>query len=205
MKKQILKKDLKVTPAKKLKGEELTPREKNIKALRLWLKALLIAEPCIPNIIKIVDSLIENKASFYGSYNTLKDNTFQNMEKIIDYTERKKSLVNVYIIAKEITRTLNLKEMEIVVFRYHKRLKAERIGEILGCSGRYIYKKSEQIIEKLVKRCLESSWSADYLAKLLENEPWIEVIFKQLERRAGHENIRVETRKQIKERKKLRS
>ena len=67
--------------------------------MKFWIKTLLSVHSNLPEIIKSVDKIIEINASSLSFitdiYNTEKS-TYAQVEKVIDLTERKNKLLNLF-------------------------------------------------------------------------------------------------------------
>ena len=78
--------------------------------IKLWIKTLLSAHSNLPEIIKSVDKIIEINASSLSFitdiYNTEKS-TYAQVEKVIDLTERKNKLLNIFLMSKNLLSSVS--------------------------------------------------------------------------------------------------
>lgn len=145
--------------------------------LILYIKALLQASSTIPNIIKILDSIIEKRASTYISTSTIfgsADSTYEQVNKVIDLTERKQKLINLHIMVKEILLSLSEEDRTLAKLKFVKRYNVEEISKDLNIVERTIYRRSNRILEKIALFMLNKGWDVEFLKHQLKKEPWIE-------------------------------
>ena len=92
--------------------------------MKIWIKTLLSVQANLPEIIKSVDKIIEINAqslSFISDiYNTEKT-TFSQVEKVIDLTERKNKLLNIFLISKIFYHILYFMTINSIYFYTLKR------------------------------------------------------------------------------------
>ena len=70
--------------------------------MKIWVKTLLEIYGSLPNIIKILDQIISSNAiSPFGVSQACSINTFSQVEKVIDYCERKDKMLNIDLFNKE--------------------------------------------------------------------------------------------------------
>ena len=89
--------------------------------IKLWIKTLLSVHSNLPEIIKSVDKIIEINASSLSFvtdiYNTEKS-TFAQVEKVIDLTERKNKLLNLFLMSKSLMSCIGEDERIFIKRKY---------------------------------------------------------------------------------------
>ena len=144
--------------------------------LKLWVRTLLSSYSNINNVIKIIDQIIKNRAT--NPYLSAFSTTYDQIEKVIDFVDRKNKLLNLSILIKNLIATLNPKERELVKLKFGKNKKVEIIAKEQNFSVRYIFTIINKIIEKLVRSLSSLGWSSSFLVSQLDGEAWIDERFK---------------------------
>lgn len=146
--------------------------------LNIYVKTLLEAYRTLPNVIKIIDQIIESRASnamLGGPFSS----TFDEIEKVIELGERKDKLLNLYIIADNMLKMLNEKQRNFAIMKFIKKRNIDAIAEELGITKRNVYRNANNIIKNLCIKMLERKWDAKFISfQIGENERWLENIFE---------------------------
>jgi len=165
--------------------------------LIIYIKVLLDAYKSLPNIINVIDKIIEKRAStlvptsaIYGSNYY---NTFSEMNKVIDLTERKDKLLNLFVIIENLLDYLTDDERKIAVLKFVQKNTTEDIAKEMNTTDRTIYRKTNKIIEKLAIYMLNQNWTTEFLKSQIGREPWIEESFRK--KKLAEKNILKTTKK----------
>ena len=129
--------------------------------LKFWVKTLICTHAVIPEIIKIVDKTIElqaSKVTFSSTVFNKNGSTFDQVESVIDLSERKNKLLNIYIIGKKITETLSTDDHEFLERKYIYNWSAEEMSNYYECSIRTIYRKIDKLIDTISEYCLTKNY-----------------------------------------------
>lgn len=159
--------------------QNLTDEQKT----KFWIKTLFSSYSTIPEIIKTLDKIIELQASsvsFVNDIYNVEKSAFSQVEKVIDLTERKNNLLNIYIMVKELYKTLDAQSIEIVEKKYLFGYCAEDLARELGLSARTIYRRVEKIIDEVYLICKRRKWTLAFIESQLKEEGWIKERFKKL-------------------------
>ena len=152
--------------------------------LIIYIKVLLDAYKSLPSIMNIIDRLIEKRASsvipasyIYGNnYLT----TYSEINKVIDMSERKDKLLNLYVIIENMLNSLNERERKIAVLKFVQKCNTEDIAKDFGTTDRTIYRTANRIVEKLAIFLLKQNWNSEFIRfQIGSNEPWLIELFKK--------------------------
>lgn len=144
--------------------------------MKLWIKTLLSIQSSLPEIIKSVDKIIEINASSLSFvtdiYNTEKS-TFAQVEKVIDLTERKNKLLNLYLISKNLMTSVSEDERLFLKRKFIFNWTAEDLAEEYNVSIRTIFRKTEKLIELILEKLKRKNWSINFINIQVKDESWI--------------------------------
>ena len=144
--------------------------------MKLWIKTLLSVQGSLPEIIKSVDKIIEINASSLSFvtdiYNTEKS-TYAQVEKVIDLTERKNKLLNLYLISKNFMTSVNEDERLFLKRKFIFNWTAEDLASEYDVSVRTVFRKTEKLIENILEKLKKKNWSLKFLNLQVKNESWL--------------------------------
>ena len=150
---------------------------------KFWIKTLLSTYNNIPEIIKAVDKIIEIQASSLSFisdiYNTEKS-TYCQVEKVIDLSERKNNLLNIYLITKNLFSALDEEERLFIERRFVFNWTAEELAVEYEVSTRTIFRKIEKLIDKIFITTKRKNWTLKFITLQVKNEQWLNEKFKKL-------------------------
>ena len=148
--------------------------------MKFWIKTLLSSFSTLPEIIKTVDKIIELQASsmsFCSDIYNREGSSYCQLEKVIDMSERKNNLVNLYVLIKELYRSLDIENAEIIEKKYLYGYSCEDIAKELGVSTRTIYRRIDKIVDQIYDTCKMRNWSLAFIESQLKDEGWIKERF----------------------------
>ena len=146
---------------------------------KFWIKTLISEQSTIPEIIKTVDKIIEIQASSV-SFNTdifNKNGTISQVEKVIDLTERKNSLINLYVMTKKMLKTLSADNHDFLERRFIYNWSAEELAEYYSISVRTVYRKIDSLIKTIYAECLKFKWTLKFIETQTKDEEWLKEKF----------------------------
>ena len=151
--------------------------------IKLWIKTLLSVHSNLPEIIKSVDKIIEINASSMSFitdiYNTEKS-TFAQVEKVIDLTERKNKLLNLFLMSKNLLSSIDEDERLFLKRKYIFGWTAEELSQEYQVSIRTVFRKTEKIIEEIFEKAKRKSWSLNFINLQVKDELWLIEKFKRI-------------------------
>ena len=158
-------------------------KEKQEEILQIcFSKTMLEIYKTLPNIISILDKIIEKRAStifpsstIYGSPSS----TYDEINKVIDLTERKNKILNLKVIAENLLNNLKPKHKEIATLKYVNKLTYEEIAIKKEVSLRSIYRNFETINKELLSYTKSKNWSSQFFKSQCKNEVWIEELLNK--------------------------
>jgi len=147
-----------------------------------YIKTYLYNLSSIPNIIKIVDSIIESRAlnsfdgaALYGSKGTLSD-----IEKMIDMTERKKHLLIIRNTMKTMLSVLDELDRKLIFYKYVKQEQTQHVSRRFNVSVRNLYRKYNRMLYKMTEGLIKNGFTIRDFEKEVECEDWLKYYFKQI-------------------------
>ena len=151
--------------------------------IKLWIKTLLSVHSNLPEIIKSVDKIIEINASSMSFitdiYNTEKS-TYAQVEKVIDLTERKNKLLNLFLMSKNLLSSIDEDDSLFLKRKYIFGWTAEELSQEYQVSIRTVFRKTEKIIEEIFEKAKKKSWSLNFINLQVKDELWLIEKFKRI-------------------------
>ena len=144
--------------------------------MKIWIKTLLSVQANLPEIIKSVDKIIEINAqslSFISDiYNTEKS-TYAQVERVIDLTERKNKLLNIYLVSKNLISSVDEDDRIFLKRKYVYNWTAEDLAAEYNISIRTVFRRTDKLIEQIFERAKRKNWSINFITLQIKNETWI--------------------------------
>lgn len=165
------------------KGKQIKDFIKNLseeQKMKFWIKTLLSSQKTFPEIIKTLDRIIELQASsvsFASSIYNLENPTFKQVEKVIDLSERKTFLLNIYLMSKELTKGLSSADSEFLEKKFVYNLSVETLAKEFDISPRTVYRKTNKLIDEIYSKITRKNWSLKFLESQIKNEFWLKSRF----------------------------
>ncbi len=143
---------------------------------KLWIKTILSVQNNLPEIIKSIDKIIEIKASSLSFisdiYNTEKSTQAQ-VERVIDLTERKNKLLNIYLISKKLVESLDEDDRLYLQRKYIFNWTAEELSQEYQISIRTSFRRTEKLIDQIYEKLKKSNWSLKFITNQANGEVWL--------------------------------
>lgn len=144
--------------------------------MKLWIKTLLSVQNALPEIIKSVDKIIEINASSLSFvndiYNTEKS-TYAQLERVIDLTERKNKLLNLYLISKNLISSVDENDRLFLKRKYIFNWTAEDLSIEYQISIRTVFRRIEKLIDQIFEKTKKKNWSINFINLQVKNESWL--------------------------------
>ena len=147
---------------------------------KFWIKTLISEQNTIPEIIKTVDKIIEIQASsvsFSADIFNKNGTTISQVEKVIDLSERKNSLINLYVMTKKMLKSLSADDNDFLERRFIYNWNAEELAEYYSISTRTVYRKIDSLIKSIYFECLKFKWTLKFIESQIKNEEWLKEKF----------------------------
>ena len=147
---------------------------------KFWIKTLLSSYSTFPEIIKTIDKIIELQASsltFASDIYNKNKSTLSQVEKVIVLTERKNSLLNVYIMIKEMIKKLSEDESELLEKKFMYNWSADELAREYSVSTRTIYRKIDKLIDQIFDYCIKHKWTLKFVELQIKDEGWLKEKF----------------------------
>ena len=164
-----------------------TERKEKLKLdndLETWIKTLLTIYPTIPNIEKVISSIIESRAcnltSCYASNGQIRYTSYEHVNKILQIIDRKDRLIEVYHLIRDLIEPISKEDLKFVEMRFFHRIKPEKIATKMGVCLRTVYRHTNNIIERIAISCVERGITSAYLKHKTKDEPWIHAQFEKI-------------------------
>lgn len=147
---------------------------------KFWIKTLLASYNTIPEIIKTVDKIIELQAStvsFSSDVFNGSNSLINQVESLIDLSQRKNSLLNIYIMTKELVKNLSEEDLNFIEKRFVYNWSTEDLSKEFNISARTTYRKIDRIINLIHSRAISKNWSLRFIESQIKQEPWLKEKF----------------------------
>ena len=147
---------------------------------KFWIKTLLASYNTIPEIIKTVDKIIELQAStvsFSSDVFNGSNSLINQVESLIDLSQRKNSLLNIYIMTKELVKNLSDEDLNFIEKRFVYNWSTEDLSKEFNISARTIYRKIDRIINLIHSRAISKNWSLRFIESQTKQETWLKEKF----------------------------
>lgn len=150
--------------------------------IKLWIKTLISVQTNLPEIINSVDKIIEANASslsFASDIYNAEKSTMSQVEKVIDLTERKNKLLNVYLISKNLLNSLCENERVFIKRKFIYNWTAEELAQEEDVSIRTIFRRTDKILDKIYEFTKRKNWSLGFILMQVKNESWLHEKFNR--------------------------
>lgn len=168
---------------------------------KFWIKTLICSYNTFPEIIKTIDKIIEIQASsisFVSDIYNKNKSTYNQVEKVIDLSERKNSLLNIYIMTKEMIKSLDKNNYDFLEKKFIYNWSNEELGTYYDISIRTVYRKTDKIIHSIFEYCIKNNWSLRFIENQIKEEGWLkEKYLKLLNEYFKNSNYKIETEKEF--------
>ncbi len=144
--------------------------------LKFWIKTLISEQSTLPEIIKTVDKIIEIQASsvsFTTDVFNKNGSTINQVEKVIDLTERKNSLINIYVITQNMLNVLSTNSLDLIERKFIYNWSMDELSEYYSVSIRTIYRKIDKLINQIYEECLKRKWTLNFIESQTKEEGWL--------------------------------
>lgn len=146
-------------------------------ALGTWVKTMLTIYPTLPNIIKVIDSIVElratNLTSAYTSSGQLKYSSYDQVDRVIKMMERKSKMLRIHDFVCDLIKPLTKEELRFLKLRFFTRMRIEKLVEVTGISTRSVYRKAHHIISKLTNTLSVRGITSCDIEDMVKGEHWI--------------------------------
>lgn len=147
---------------------------------KFWIKTLLATHSKIPEIIKAVDKIIELQAtsiSFMSDIYNREKSTLNQVEKVIDLSERKNNLLNIYIMSKKLTKNLSFTDADFIEKKFVYNWTSEDLAKEFNVSVRTVFRKIDKLISEIYETTKRNNWSLRFFKSQVKNERWLQEKF----------------------------
>ncbi len=150
--------------------------------LKLWIKTLLESYNVFPELIKVVDHIVELQAttlSFYQIENSGLHSALGQFERVIDLSERKRDLLNIFSLTKKMLSFLSGEDLELFKKKFIYKYTTDDLSNDFGLTIRTVYRRSEKCLEKIYLNSLKSKFTCRFIESQISDEFWLKDRFKR--------------------------
>lgn len=147
----------------------------NIK-LKIWIKTLLVSYKIFPNIISTIDKIINLQAtslSFTTNIYNYSKSTKSQIDRVIDMSERKKSLINIYLMVTKIFENLSVENKEFAERKYIDKYTNDELAVEFDISPRTVYRRLSRINDEIYSYFKRVRWTVAFVESQVNNEEWL--------------------------------
>lgn len=150
--------------------------------IKFWIKTLLSSYSTFPEIIKTIDKIIELQAStvsFSSDVFNGSKSTYQQVERVIDLTERKNSLLNIYLVTQKMLKKVSPEDYDFLEKRFMYNWKIEELASELNVTMRTVYRKIEKLIDEIYQNLKLCNWTLKFIELQVKDEGWLKDRYKK--------------------------
>jgi len=145
--------------------------------LKVWSETLLNVYSCLEKIANEIDKAVMHSALCSGCYNGV-GKTYRETQKIIEFTERKITLINLKVLIENCLDNLDLTSCKILTLKYVDKVSNEHIMKAINVKKRTYYRKIGNAIKSFANSLSCRGFNSNKIYELVKNEEWIVDIFK---------------------------
>ena len=101
------------------------------------------------------------------------------MEKVIDLTERKNKLLNIYLISKNLLQSTSEEDRIFLKRKFIYNWSIDDLAQEYFVSPRTIFRRTEKVIEKIYETTKKKNWSLNFIKLQVSNEYWLHEKFNK--------------------------
>lgn len=147
--------------------------------MKFWIRTLLSSYNIFPEIINTIDRIIELRASSisYSAdiYNFT--STYNQVEQVIDLSERKNYLLNIHCICNKILESVNKDDFDFLEKRFVYNWKTDELASDFNISVRTVYRRIEKLIDDICLTLKKHNWTARFIESQIKDEGWLKQRF----------------------------
>lgn len=171
----------------------LTKGEIFMKNDLVWAKTILSVYRYLERICDAIDNIVMQSA--LGSFNIVGqeyscNNVYSISQKIIDYSQRKITLINLKILIEDILQELSPSDAKVLIERYVEGAKRREMAEKFEVGLRTVYRKIDHAEQAFVKKMRLKGYGAFSIEEFLKNELWIKNAYLNIEDK-GEEDFQI--------------
>ena len=144
--------------------------------VKIWLRTLLYSYRIIPKIINTIDKIIYTRASNY-SFSANIFNATRRLENqiniVIDMSERKQKLLNIYVMIKQMLGYLSDEQYNFAIKKFYEQLTNDELAEEFDVSVRTVFRMANELLEILYKYVTKHNWSLRFIELQVKGEEWL--------------------------------
>ena len=141
-------------------------------SMRIWVKTLLSIFGSLPNIIRLIDSIInKNATNPFG--NNMYDSTMGQIDRVINLYDRKNKLLNIYLLIKKMIEGASEEEKRLISFKFVNKITIPAMAQKFNCTERNVFRKVNNMVDKLTASTIERGWTICFIETQVLGEPWI--------------------------------
>ena len=143
--------------------------------MKMWSKSILSIYRYLPTLSNAIDGLVKKNSKL--SAGTGYSSTYTQAGKLIEWTDKKRKMINLKVATKEALKQLPSIDRRILVLFYIDGVKSTLIADMLGCSIRTYYRKKVDAIERFGIALARVGFDIDYLNANYLDEKWLMSVY----------------------------
>lgn len=155
----------------------------------LWSKTLLLSyrhlEPLCGSIDKIIEKIGISAGKMY-------DNAFSTLQKIIELSERKITLINLKLLIENTLSKIKKEKASILIRRFIDNITYKNLQEEYNTSLRTVFRKLNLALNSFSSHLLLNGFDDKKIENMVKRENWICGIHKKLEQESKNNNIDID-------------
>lgn len=148
---------------------------------KIWCKSFLHIYHVIPSIINSIDKLILLKSANSSYFSDgAKNSTLNQIEGIIDLSQKKINLINLKVLSDETLLDMKKQTSKLLVIRYINNVSCKKAIELSGLSRRSYFRMLNKALEEFEKILYKKVLNNSSIYKSFLKESFLEDIFERI-------------------------
>lgn len=145
--------------------------------LKNWSLTFLNVYKYLETISNSIDKLVHKQVFASSFCNQTSTTTLNNMNKIIELTERKKNIINLNIIIQQCITKMQPGDAKLLVLFYKDGMKSKDISSLLNIRQRTFFRKKVFAVNSFSKTLKFMGYDSSYFDEMFRNEFWLTQVY----------------------------
>ena len=146
--------------------------------MKYWSKSTLSIYKYLSTMSETIDKIVLDSSKASNSTMLQKyQSTYYQTNKIIDYIDRKRKMVNLKVIVEDVVGRLNKTDRRIISLVYFDGVKSELIAELMGISLRTFFRKKANALKEFTLILQALGYDEDFFESEYFYEKWFMAVY----------------------------
>ena len=156
----------------------------------IWAKTLITIYRYLVPIAGAIDKIVLSKGLHCGRFNMYDANdAYDSMQKIIDFSERKITMINLKILTESILLKIKREDARILISKYIDGVKFKDLAEKYEISLRTTFRRIDRGLQDFERLLTARGYDDEKIRTIVKDEKWILSVYKEFEKEAEEISI----------------